>query len=228
MTKRSKRSKRPDPPPSDTPRAGVRHKTAEPGRDGGQRVTNSDVEMAAPATAPATEEPPTMEGPSSSGSGAGQVELARPSVPQSELVGDTLSSEKHDELDQQVRQKSPLWNEDDSEADRADVHLSILKKIVRGYPELDRKYDDGVEASLFLKDNPWLRSVLEECWKKGKYRIMRRLSECLLCDSIVINSACNSEILRPVTPAGAPLVTEASELEGPGESSHSSTLAVCP
>ncbi len=224
MTKRSKRSKRPDPPPSDTPRAGVRHKTAEPGGDGGQRVTDSDVEMAAPAT----EEPPTMEGPSSSGSGAGQVELARPSVPQSELVGDTLSSEKHDELDQQVRQKSPLWNEDDSEADRADVHLSILKKIVRGYPELDRKYDDGVEASLFLKDNPWLRSVLEECWKKGKYRIMRRLSECLLCDSIVINSACDSEILQPVTPAGAPLVTEASELEGPGESSHSSTLAVCP
>ena len=224
MTKRSKRSKRPDPPPSDTPRAGVRHKTAEPGGDGGQRVTDSDVEMAAPAT----EEPPTMEGPSSSGSGAGQVELARPSVPQSELVGDTLSSEEHYKLDQQVQEEIVPWKESRSEADRADMHFFIVKKIVRGYPELDRKYDDGVEASLFLKDNPWLRSVLEECWKKGKYRIMRRLSECLLCDSIVINSACNSEILRPVTPAGAPLVTEASELEGPGESSHSSTLAVCP
>ncbi len=216
MAKRSKRSKRPDPPPSDTPRAGVRHKTAEPGRDGGQRVTNSDVEMAAPATAPATEEPPTMEGPSSSGSGAGQVELAlaRPSIPQSELVSDTLSSEEHYKLDQQVQEEIVPWKESRSEADRADMHFFIVKKIVRGYSELDRKYDDDLEAGLFLKDNPWLRSVLNECWKKKEYRMIRRLSESLLCSSIVINSACDSEILRPAirsVPAGA---NQSSYLEG--------------
>ena len=138
-------------------------------------MTDSNVEMAAPAI----EEPPIMQGPSSSGSGASQVELSNPSAPQSELVEDTLSFEEHKELDKRI-QKSAPWNEDDNEADRVDMHLSIFIKIVRGYPVLDSKYIDGEESVMFLKSNPWFRSVLDKCWEKGEFRIIRRLSECLL------------------------------------------------
>ena len=202
-------TKRPDPPPSDTPRAGVRRRTAEPGGYGGYEVTDSNVEMAAPAI----EEPPIMQGPSSSGSGASQVEFANPSAPQSELVEDTLSFEQHGELDRRI-QKSVPWNEDDSEADRADMHHPIFKKIVRGYPVLDSKYIDEVESGMFLKSNPWLRSVLNKCWENGGFRIIRRLSE----SSLVINSACGNLCLiqrfyglpHRSVPAGAPLVTEVS------------------
>ncbi len=97
--------------------------------------------------------------------------MGRPSTPQSELVGDTLSFEEHRDLDRRIQQQIVPWNKGADEVHRADMHLLILIKVVRGYHVLDSKYAD--EAQTFLKDNPWLQSVLDKCWEKGEYCMIR-------------------------------------------------------
>ncbi|KAI0300779.1 hypothetical protein BC826DRAFT_619486 [Russula brevipes] len=196
------RRKRTEPPPlsdTDTPKGGVRQRTTEPGDDGRQQATHPDVEMAAPTT----EEPPTvqLESPSlsCSGLGASQVELADPSAPSSELVKDTLSYEETEELDRQIRFEITPWTKDRKEEDRADTRPLIVKKVVRQYSVLDRKYvEDFNEVGKLLNNNRWLLPILDKCWEKGEFCVVRRL-----------------KILRPAT--RPPSVSQAQEiwLSGP-------------
>lgn len=190
------RRKRTDPPPlsdTDTPRVGARLRTTEPGDDGRQQVNHPDVEMAAPTT----EEPPTVQLESSSlfcsGLGANQVELADPLAPSSELVKDTLSYEESEELDRQIRFEITPWTKDRKEEDRADTRPLIVKKIVRRYSVLDRKYvEDCNEVGKLLNNNTWLLPILDNCWEKGEFCMVRRLSESsvfLYCD---ISLACGN------------------------------------
>jgi len=152
-------------------------------------VTEPDVEMAAPTT---DEEPPT--GPSSSE--ASQIsQLADPSAPNSELVKDTLSNTESEELNRYIKNGIAPWTKDRDEEGRADTYGHILRILLRKYSELDGKYIESREVGKLLNNNTWLPPFLDKCWEKGKFSVIRRLSECLLCFVVVINVACGNSFL---------------------------------
>jgi hypothetical protein len=179
MTRR-KRTDSLDSPPSGPP-TGVRQRTAEPVDHGGQQLTEPDVEMGAPTT----EEPPA--GTSTSSSEASQIELADPSAPNSELVKDTLSNTESEELDRYIKNEIVPWQKDRNERHRADMHAIMVKRLVEKYSELDQEYIEGPsEVAKLLNKNTWLPPLLDKCWEKGKFSVICRLSECLMCFVVAI------------------------------------------
>jgi hypothetical protein len=163
--------KYPDSSLSDTPKAVVRQRAAKAGDDGEQEVA-----------APATEEPPAMQlGPStsfSSSSEASQVELADLSAPESELVEETLSDEESRELDRLIQDAIAPWKTDGNEVYCAINHPAIIRAIVLLCSGPNCKYVE--DSNRILNDYTWLPLLVNKCWEKGEFGMIRRLSECLL------------------------------------------------
>ncbi|KAI0299921.1 hypothetical protein BC826DRAFT_718071 [Russula brevipes] len=162
----------------------VRQRTAEPEDRGGQVKT--DVEMAAP---PAKEAP---AGPLAPTSSEASQELADLSAPRSELVKDTTFSDTESEnFDQQMQGYILPWKMGGDQIYRANGRFTIIKTIVQLCSGLDRKYVENsgeVDKLLNNNNNTWLPPLLDRCWEKGEFCVIRRL-----------------KILRP-----APLPTSAS------------------
>jgi len=113
-------------------------------------------------------------------SGDGDAEIADSTYPESKLVPDVLSESAHVKLDEKVLRCYP-WIDDDDQDDHAIYsRVTLLRSLARDYNQLDEQFLASYSylgiRELFHKP-PWLISVLNECWRKGSFRAIRRLSE---------------------------------------------------
>ena len=118
-----------------------------------------------------------------------EVEFADPTYPESELVPDILPECGHVQLDLKVLRRYPWINDDEQDDHAIYSRVTLLRSLVRDCDQLDRQYRDSSSylriRELFLK-HPWLISVLNECWRKGSFRIIRLLSE--YCQPLILMS----------------------------------------
>ena len=109
-----------------------------------------------------------------------EVEFADPTYPESELVPDILPESGHVQLDLKVLRRYPWINDDEQDDHAIYSRVTLLRSLVRDCDQLDRQYRDSSSylciRELFHK-HPWLISVLNECWRKGSFRVIRLLSE---------------------------------------------------
>jgi len=136
--------------------------------------SESDVQMGS------AESSDGESGESDGESGGSDAEFADPTHPESELVSDVLSENAHVKLDKKVLRRY-AWIDDDEQDDHVIYsRVTLLRSLVRDYDRLDGLYANSNSYSdireLFHK-HPWLIPVLNECWRKGSFRAIRRLSE---------------------------------------------------
>jgi hypothetical protein len=117
---------------------------------------------------------------STSESSDSEVEFADPTNPESELVPDMLSESGHVKLDLKVLRRYP-WIDDGEQDDHAIYsRVTLLRSLVRDCDRLNRQYGYSysyLDIRKLFHRHPWLISVLNECWRKGSFKVIRLLSE---------------------------------------------------